>query len=98
MAFKSRDPAPGAYQFDEEQANDDGAREYLDGLAGQAKGNDDGKPAPVPVVTFRVEGDQVVWKCECGRERQAASKLAGRIAPCPTCKARTIVPGNVGKR
>lgn len=48
---------------------------------------------PAPPRTFRVEGENVTWRCACGRPREAKLRLAGKVAPCPTCKRRTIVPG-----
>ena len=38
------------------------------------------------------DGDVVHWTCECGKARRADRRYSGRIAPCPACKARTIVP------
>lgn len=48
---------------------------------------------PLVADRFEVRGTKVVWRCACGKTRQADRSLAGRPAPCPRCKAETVVPG-----
>lgn len=42
--------------------------------------------------SHRWDGDTVHWTCECGKARRADRRYSGQIAPCPACRARTIVP------
>lgn len=54
---------------------------------------DPGAPAPAePPAAYETEAGVVRWCCACGKPREAPARLAGKIAPCPRCKARTIVP------
>ena len=47
---------------------------------------------PSEPTTYYMENGEFVWTCGCGHRRRAATKLAGRVAPCPRCKARTVIP------